>query len=200
MKIVEYLDRLLLRYSGTFDIYKPYVVNQREYPAYGYFFSHIEKYVLMREANLWTTESFEHILFITADALTEEHLKEADNLFRTYMEPVLVRNGEKNPKQNHMYSFLTIVLLCEKPLTQELRKKVKKYKFEKGYMFNVRGYSQGRLIAVSMEDEAIIHNRAAAKMKNIYTETFADIKKGKIGFEELMEKQGKEPFKQTNML
>ena len=62
---VSYTHLLLLRYSGTFDIYKPYFIDGKEYPAYGYFFSHLEKYVLVREANLWASDSYEHILFIT---------------------------------------------------------------------------------------------------------------------------------------
>lgn len=60
----DYLDRLLLRYSGTFDIHKPYTINEQEYDAYGYFHSHVEKYVLVREANMWSSNSYEHILFL----------------------------------------------------------------------------------------------------------------------------------------
>ena len=45
MNTAEYLDRLLVKYSSAFDIYQPYVIHGKEYPAYGYFFSHTEKYV-----------------------------------------------------------------------------------------------------------------------------------------------------------
>lgn len=38
MKTADYLDQLLRKYSGTFDIYQPYVIHGKEYPAYGYFF------------------------------------------------------------------------------------------------------------------------------------------------------------------
>ena len=57
--------------SGTFDIFKPYVIHGKEYPAYGYFFSHTEKYVLVREANMWSADSYEHILFIRAQELEQ---------------------------------------------------------------------------------------------------------------------------------
>ena len=33
METAEYLDKLLLRYSGSFDIYQPYLINGKEYPA-----------------------------------------------------------------------------------------------------------------------------------------------------------------------
>lgn len=38
MTASDYLDRLLVRYSGMFDIYQPYRIEEEEYPAYGYFF------------------------------------------------------------------------------------------------------------------------------------------------------------------
>ena len=113
MEMAQYLDRLQLRYSGTFDIYKPYFIDGKEYPAYGYFFSHLEKYVLVREANLWASDSYEHILFITADKITEEHVKEAQDVIQNYMEPKLVRKGARVPEKDHMYSFLTVILLSQ---------------------------------------------------------------------------------------
>ena len=80
METAEYLDKLLLRYSGSFDIYQPYVINDKEYPAYGYFFSCVEKYILIRELNMWSTRSYEHILFIEAEECTENILSEAEDI------------------------------------------------------------------------------------------------------------------------
>ena len=80
MKTAEYLDRLLLRYSGSFDIYQPYTINGKEYPAYGYFFSYIEKYILVREINMWSTRSYEHILFMEVEECTEDVVSEASEI------------------------------------------------------------------------------------------------------------------------
>ena len=77
MNNAQYLDRLLLPYAGTFNIYMPYKIHDKEYPAYGYFFSSVEKYVLVREANMWTSNSHEHVLFMTVDEVTEEVLSDA---------------------------------------------------------------------------------------------------------------------------
>ena len=82
MKTADYLDQLLRKYSGTFDIYQPYVIHGKEYPAYGYFFSHIEKYVLVREANMWSADSYEHVLFITAQEVDQALIEEAEALVR----------------------------------------------------------------------------------------------------------------------
>jgi len=121
MNTAEYLDRLLAKYSSAFDIYQPYVIHGKEYPAYGYFFSHTEKYVLVREANMWSSDSYEHILFIETKEVTEALLEEAYEIVRDYMEPVLVRKGEKVPPPNHMYSYLTIAVLAEKTVSGPMR-------------------------------------------------------------------------------
>ena len=165
MKNTDYLDRLLLRYAGTFNIYMPYKIHGKEYPAYGCFFSSVEKYVLVREANMWTTNSHEHILFMTVDEVSENTLQEVRSLLENYMEPRLVRNDNKYPAKNHMYSYLTIAILSEKSMDKTLVKKVRKFKFEKGYLFNFRGFSQSRLVCASMEDEQVVTNYHARQLK-----------------------------------
>lgn len=196
METAEYLDKLLLRYSGSFDIYQPYVINGKEYPAYGYFFSCVEKYILIRELNMWSTRSYEHILFIEAEECTESILSEAAAIIENYMEPVLVRKNEKWPEPNHMYSYLNVVILCSKSIEQGLSKKIKRYHFEKGYKFNMRGFSKGSIMCVSMEDHKYISNYQGRSKKELFRRVFSDVEQGKPGFAQVMEENGLTPFKQ----
>ena len=130
MNCAEYLDRLLLKYSNSFNIYMPYCIGAKEYPAYGYFFSHNEKYVLTTDANMWSADSYEHVLYITEEKITEQTVEEAKLLIRDYMEPYLVRNGEKLPSSNHMSSILTIILISQQTVDSCVHKKIKKYNKE----------------------------------------------------------------------
>lgn len=172
MKTTDYLDRLLAKYAGTFDIYQPYVIHGKEYPAYGYFFSHTEKYVLVREANMWSSDCYEHILFIETDEITKELLDEAYAIVKDYMEPVLVRKGEPLPPQNHMYSYLTVAILADRVVLESVRRLIKKFKFEKGYQFNMRGFSQAHLICATMQDEKVYTNFAARSSARLFRDTF----------------------------
>lgn len=181
MNLADYLDRLLLRYSGTFTITQPYDIHGKAYPAYGYFFSQIEKYVLVREANLWTQTSYEHVLFLTLDEIKAADIEEADDLIHNYMEPELVLQGKPYPEKEHMYSYLTIAFLSEKPISKEMRRKIKRYSYDKGYQMNLRGFCQARLVAVSMEDQKICTNFAGRKLKELYTSVFKDVDAGKPG-------------------
>lgn len=196
MKNVDYLDRLLLRYAGTFNIYMPYQIHGKEYPAYGYFFSSVEKYVLIREVNMWTSNSHEHILFLTVDEVTEATIQEIRTLLETYFEPELVRKGQKYPDKDHMYSYLTIAFLSEKTPAKQIRKAIRHFKFEKGYLFNFRGFSQGRIICASMEDETVCSNYQARKLKKLYKQTFEDVHAGRKTFSRQCEEEGIEPFHQ----
>ena len=196
MHSADYLNRLLLRYSGTFDIYQPYTILEREYPAYGYFFSHVEKYVLVRAANMWSADSYEHILFSTREELTMADLEEYGRAVREYIEPKLVLKGEKLPDPNHMYSYITIAVAADRALSPEVRKAVKKFRFEKSYMHSIRGYSQARIAVASMEDESVTLNRAGRTLKKLYGSVFEEVRNGKPGYREALKEQGIESFKQ----
>lgn len=173
MRTDDYLERLLQKYSGTFDIYQPYVIHGKEYPAYGYFYSHVEKYVLVREANMWSSDSYEHILFIIADTIDQALIDEAYSVVKDYMEPTLVRKGEEFPAEGHMYSYLTISLIAEHALSKDMQKAVKHFKYEKGYKFNIRGFAQAHIVCATMEDEKVYTNYVGRKSAKFYKNIFA---------------------------
>ena len=172
MKTADYLDQLLQKYSGTFDIYQPYVIHGREYSAYGYFSSHTEKYVLVREVNMWSSDSYEHVLFIETEEVDQKLIDEAYSIVKDYMEPVLVRKGETTPEAGHMYSYMTISVLAQQPLSPDMKKAVKHFKFEKGYRFNMRGFSQAHIVCATMEDEKVYSNYVGRMSKKLYQSIF----------------------------
>lgn len=175
MRTADYLDQLLRKYSGTFDIYQPYVIHGKKYPAYGYFFSHMEKYILVREANMWSADSYEHILFMETEEVSQSLIDEAYSVVTEYMEPVLVRKGKALPPEGHMYSYMTISLLAHKPLSREMQKAVRCFRYEKGYRFNVRGFSQAHIVCATMEDGKVYTNYAGRKSAKLYRDAFIEL-------------------------
>lgn len=196
IKTTEYLDRLLLKYSGDFNIYKPYCIGGKEYPAYGYFFSHNEKYVLVKEVNMWSSDSYEHIVFMEAETIAEQDIFEARELITGDLERDYVRKGEKYPPKDHMQTILTVVLLSNRNLSSETVKQIQKFKFDKGYLFNMRGFCRGRIIAASMESQQVIASPQAKEMIKIFKNVFGEVKEGKPGFDEICQKQGVSAFVQ----
>ena len=192
----SYLNRLLVRYAGTFDLYTPYQIGGRTFPAYGYFYSHVEKFVLTRSANMWSSDSYEHILFLSLDEAAPDDVAQMKKLLLEEVEPNLVLKGEEVPPPNHMYSYMSVILISNKKTSKETIRAVKKLSYDKGYMMNMRGFSQAQICLVSIEDEKIYHNFAAHGKKKILKGIFKEVKEGRVGFKELVEKGDLVPFTQ----
>lgn len=168
MAVSGVLNNILKAHAGSFDIKENINIENRTFSAYARFAEQNEKYVLTRKANIWTILGFEHILFNEVDRVTMSDISEGEAFMREYMEPVFVRGGNKYPPQNHMYTYLTFVLISNKKVDSEIKSRIEKYKFEKNYLFTVRGHSIGQLICVDEESKSIITSKSAKEMKNIY--------------------------------
>ncbi len=172
MNSTEFLEELLKEYSSTFDIYRDYEYNGEVYPAYAQFYSHNEKYVLVREAKLWEANCFEHTLFIKADKLDEKDVKDIQKLIKDNMEPDMVRKGERLPVKNHMYTYLTVVVLCEGEISSKAVKMIKRFSFGKSYQLTIRGWSNAKLVCVDLKNQMFISNREGKALKKLITHIF----------------------------
>ena len=175
----DYLDKILDRMTFTHNITRNFTADGRTFAAYALYEASSEKYVLSRKANLWKVSESEHVLFMTlpenadpgadseADsganfsADPEALFKEAGRLISDYMEPVLSRGNEKYPPKDHMRTFLTAVLVLERSPDQELIRKVRRFRFDKSYLFSLRGFSQGRIIVVDLPSKKVYTSPAA---------------------------------------
>ncbi len=170
----KYLDSILNILSGSFDIYRPVTIENKEYPAYGYFFSLSEKFLVTQKVNLWSARMYEHILFLQTDECTEDTLREACSLIEDYMENTYVRKGEKYPKKDHMVSYVTVCILSDNTPREDVLNAVKKYRYEKTYLFTFRGRSEGRLLCVDLSAETVYGNRSAKQVLNVYKKGFRE--------------------------
>ena len=179
----DYLDKILDRMTSTHNITRNFTADGRTFAAYALYEASSEKYVLSRKANLWKVSESEHVLFMTlpenadpgadpgadsdADpganpgASPEALFEETGRLISDYMEPVLSRGNEKYPPKDHMRTFLTAVLVLERSPGPELIRKVRRYRFDKSYLFSLRGFSQGRIIVVDLPSKKVYTSPAA---------------------------------------
>ena len=172
----DYFHDLLERYKSNFDITPNFTLGKTTYPAYAQFFSLGEKYVLKKEAKLWAIRAYEHVLFIETKAVTSETLCEIQRTIKEDMEPSLVRKGDKYPEADHMCSYLTFILISQKTLEKEIQKAIKRFSYDKGYMFGFRGHSQGRIACACLDSETVITNYAGKELKKLLTNIFNTLK------------------------
>lgn len=166
----DYLDKILERMAPTHNIIRGYAADGRVFPAYAQYASSAEKYVLTRRANLWKVSESEHILFMTfpSSAEQEELVEDAQRLVGSFMEPVYARGNGKYPPKDHMRTFLSVVLIADRSIDKELIRKIRRYRFDKSYLFALRGYSQGRLIAVDLPGGKVYTSPAAKDVAGFY--------------------------------
>ncbi len=171
----QYLDELLRRYQASYDIYRDFKLGDTVYPAYAWFYSHGEKYVLRKEAQLWAIKAYEHALFLHEESLTVERLSELEKLMAEVMEPELVRKGEKYPVKDHMTSYLTLVILTDRTPDEETQKAIRKFRFDKGYLMNFRGHSEGHLICADLESGEVFTNRLAKPRADMFRDAYRKV-------------------------
>lgn len=162
------LEQLLDSYQSSYDITKPFAINGDVYDAYAGFHVTSARYVLIKKAELWQANCFEHTFFRCAEHLTCNDLTSFRRHVTGFIEPELVRKGKKNPAKNHMYTFMTGIFISETGISEDVSKEIRKFKYIRNYLFNIRGYSEVRLLAFDLENHKILGNAAAKDLVKGY--------------------------------
>lgn len=155
------LEQLLDSYQSSYDIAKPFDVNGDVYDAYASFNVTSAKYVLIKKAELWRANCFEHTFFRCIEQLTSNDLAAFYSQITELIEPEFVRCGRKNPEKDHMYTFITGIFICENSIPDDVIKEIRKFKYFKNYLLGIRGYSEARLLVFDLKNRRISGNAAA---------------------------------------
>jgi hypothetical protein len=166
----DYLDRVLELYAPTFDIERPREAGGICFDAYGFFSSMSEKYVLVEDAKLWTVNTFEHAFFLVADSISADDIAEVERLIEGPLQSGFVTKGKRYPGNDHLRSLITVVLISRNAVGRTVSDQLERFRFDKSYLFTLRGYCEGRLIAVELENKKVYASKAASKLKRLYEE------------------------------
>lgn len=67
-----------------------------------------------------------------------------------------------------MYSYVTLIFITNNIDDIEMKKRIKKYKFERNYLFLIRGYIQSRIVLIDLERKEITTNKIGKKLEKLY--------------------------------
>lgn len=163
----ELFGRLLNSYESSYDIEHSFHIKDDIYDAHAFFSVTSAKYVLVKKAELWRVNCFEHVFFRCLEELSEEDVGRFREQVESYIEPELVRGGSAFPVKDHMYTFMTCIYICD-GVGDEAEKQIRKFRYVKNYMLGIRGYSEVRLLVFDMKEKRIFGNRAAKEMVKGY--------------------------------
>lgn len=165
----ELFEKLLASYEASYDIERTCSINGDMYDAHAAFNVTSAKYVLVKKAELWRADCYEHVFFRVKDSFTADDAERFRTQVASYIEPQLVRGGKKWPEKNHMYTYITGVFICENGVSEEAKQAVKRFSFVKNYKWTIRGYSEARLLVFDMENRKVFGSRAARDLVKGYT-------------------------------
>ena len=111
------------------------------------------QYVLMKQAELWAAESHEYLFLWSLEELTQESVEEI------FTRVVTQGEGLVRPHAQHMYTYLTAVVLYDRADSQALEK-LKKLKKRREYRLSLHGWMEFRIAAVDMSTAEITTNRS----------------------------------------
>lgn len=165
----ELLERLLESFQSSYDIERNRRIGVEIFEAYAAFRAANAKYVLVKSAELWRAECFEHVFFRVAKReLTPEDVGRFRNMMLTQIEPEFVRHGEKYPPKDHMYTYMTMIYICESGMTEKARDAIRSFRYVKNYKLTIRGYSEARILVFDLKNGKISGNRAAKELVKGY--------------------------------
>ena len=165
----DLLETLLESFQASYVVERACDINGDIYEAYASFRAANARYVLVKSAELWRAECFEHVFFrINRMELAAETV----DLFRRqiidYIEPTLVRHGEKWPPENHMYTYMTMIYICENGVSEEAARRIRSFRYVRNYKMSIRGYSEARILVFDLKNRKLLGNRAARELVKGY--------------------------------
>lgn len=141
------------------------------------FFEHSEKYVISRQANLWTADCEEFVYLFEAERLTRELFEKCRDLaYEDGMKRAHIGPG-------HMYTYITLVFICD-VCEKDAEAAVKKCRIYKSFRFSLHGWMDFHAAVLEiLDNNEIITNRngrcTGKVLKNIL---FSKNKKKRRGF------------------
>ncbi len=160
----EILDKLLVVYQSYFDIEKPETTDV-PLQAVCHFNVHTSKYVLVKKAELWSTDSNEHIYIFSVPELTEDIYRSCEKYAYDHGMALI------DPKPGHMYTYITAAFICD-TCTPGALKLLKKCRLYKSFHFSLHGWMDFHTVLLKHGAEDFPTNRSgksnAKLMKNIF--------------------------------
>lgn len=175
MRRKEFIDIILNSISDKFDIYHNYWFNNRKFVIYAYSYNKKNQFSTADDAKLWDSKTYEHLFFINSDNLDESQFLELYNFAINEIEPHFVRADGKYPCKNHMYSYISFIIITRNEPSTEVERMIKESNWSKNYMLGIRGYSNIRVACVTPSKYSVVANKHGQKIAEFLTELMLHI-------------------------
>ena len=165
MDITTYIESIKSKLKRNFDIEDNCYIDNYKYDLFAEFHIRNEKYLLVKKALIYGIENNEYVLMKYLKELKKED-------YNNYTENIIKSTKLLvNPTKDHMCSIVTGVLvsdnICENDYVY-IKKSVNRFKYDKTFAFGYKGWTDTRLLLISLEKGLIATNRKGKEVATIY--------------------------------
>lgn len=139
------------------------------------FFEHSERYMLSRQANLWSADCEEFVYLFDLEYLTREEFEKCrdfaceDGMKRAHIGP------------GHMYTYITPVFICD-ACREDARAALKKCRIYKSFRFSLHGWMDFHTAVLEVNNNRITTNGSGKCVEKVLKNILFKIHKKRRGF------------------
>lgn len=158
----EYMNYISAKLAGYFDIEKNKEYEGIEYDLIAKSFIRSEKYLGSKKITIYAMENTEYLLLKHFKELNRELIDKHLTALST------AANSLVKLKEDHMCTVITGLLVLDKEIDEESKNKIEKFKYEKSFMFGLKGWAYVRLIVVQLRGGEVLVNKRGLEVKKFY--------------------------------
>ncbi len=141
-------------YSHMFDFHDNYIFDNKKFLLYAEFNQRNTKYFATKKIEIYSFSNNEHIFFYDTAVFDSNELE--------FIKDFLVRNVKSilHIDDEHMSSIITMIVLADE-VSEEAKKLVKKFKYNKSFKLGLNGWVNSKLIVISKSENIAFENKLA---------------------------------------
>lgn len=156
-----FLDKVLDAFASCYDIERIESSVDHLY-ATAEFHQTMNKYVLFKNAKLWEVKIHEYVYFFNVSSLTIDNYEVClHHAYESGMKRII-------PDKNHMYSYITLVLICNDVASQDAVKKLKRCHIHKDFKLSFHGWMDVRTVLVNKGTNMVQTNHMGKDLRKLF--------------------------------
>lgn len=157
MDKTNYLMLLENRHKRYFDVYRNYEIRGKSFDLYAECHVRTERTILGYALDAYEAHDYRMLKCYDRPSLSE--------IVNLYNWITLEYDNWVNPKENHMCTFLTLVVVLSKGASRELVRFVEGIKHGRHFKFGLRGWYELRFLLVDLSNERVRSNVSGRQIK-----------------------------------
>lgn len=162
MVLDVYLEALEERFYRYFDVFKEYTFRDERFEIMAKSLVRNERYIASKKVSIYAFENHEYCLIKYVAQLNEINLNEYIRTFQHAATELV------NPHDEHMCTVITGAIIIDEPISEEIKKRIQRFKYNKSFALGLKGWTYVRLVVVQLKNGEVVTNRRGKEVRQFY--------------------------------